>query len=104
MKSLFQPTWASLAVVVALITTTWTLSSIGYYQLADFLGKPGGYNEGPRIFSIYYGIWCLIVFFDLSPRLIRLGKTILSPRRSLRTSFYADRLRPFRIYRSAISS
>ncbi|QEE34382.1 hypothetical protein FTO60_00865 [Octadecabacter sp. SW4] len=79
MKSLFQPTWASLAVVVALITTTWTLSSIGYYQLADFLGKPGGYNEGPRIFSIYYGIWCLIVFLIFHPALSAWAKRSSPP-------------------------
>lgn len=69
MKNLFQPTRASLALVIGLIATTWTLSSIGYYQLADFLDKPGGYNEGPRIFSIYYGVWCLIVFAIFHPAL-----------------------------------
>lgn len=79
MKKLFQPTWASLALVIGLIATTWTLSSIGYYQLADFLGKPGGYNEGPRIFSIYYGVWCLIVFLIFHPALSAWAKRCSPP-------------------------
>lgn len=104
MKNLFQPTRASLALVISLIATTWTLSSVGYYQLADFLGKPGGYNEGPRIFSIYYGVWCLIVFAIFHPALSVWAKRSSPPRRSRRADFYDDRLRPFCIYRSAISS
>ena len=87
MKNLFQPTWASLALVIGLIATTWTLSSIGYYQLADFLGKPGGYNEGPRIFSIYYGIWCMIAFAIFHPALSAWAKQSSPPEDRFATIF-----------------
>ncbi|MEO1176845.1 MAG: hypothetical protein AAFV87_06745 [Pseudomonadota bacterium] len=79
MKNLFQPTKVSLALVVVLITATWSLSSIGFYQLAEYLGKPGGYNDGPRIFSIYYGVWCLIAFLIFHPALSAWAKRSSPP-------------------------
>ncbi|SFR49626.1 hypothetical protein [Litoreibacter janthinus] len=79
MKNLFQPTWTSLALVVGLIATAWTMSSIGYYQLAGLLGKPGGYNEGPRVFALYYGIWCLVVFAIFHPALSAWAKRSSPP-------------------------
>ncbi|MGB5558150.1 MAG: hypothetical protein WBN04_09060 [Paracoccaceae bacterium] len=74
MKNLFQPTWLSLAIVLGLITTIWSLSSVGYYVLADVLEKPGGYNEGPRVFSLYYAAWCLLAVAIFHPALSTWGK------------------------------
>ena len=74
LKNLFQPTWLSLALVIGLITAIWSLSSVGYFVLVDLLEKPGGYNEGPRLFSLYYAAWCILAVVVFHPGLSTWGK------------------------------
>lgn len=44
----------------------WSLSSIGYYQFAEFLDL-GGYNDEPKAFSLYYAVWCLLALAIFHP-------------------------------------
>lgn len=63
MLKLIGPRWTNLVIVVCLILSTWTLSSIGYYEITDALGLPHGYNDAPWLLSVYYGFWALLVYW-----------------------------------------
>lgn len=67
MKHIIGPTWTSLAVVVALITVTWTVSSVGYFDLTEAFGWSRGYNDAPVALAIYYGAWALVVNLVFRP-------------------------------------
>jgi len=79
LKNLFQSNGASFSLVLILIAVLWSVSSFGYYVLVDALDKPGGYNDGPRIFSLYYAVWCLVALALFHPALSAWGKTSSPP-------------------------
>lgn len=55
--------------VLGLIAAIWSLSSLGYYVIVEEFNKPSGYSDGPRLFSLYYGAWCLVAFLVFHPAL-----------------------------------
>ncbi|MGP6085383.1 hypothetical protein [Antarctobacter jejuensis] len=67
MKNAIGPNWINLALVISLITATWTLSSIGYYDITEAFGLPHGYNDAPVLLSLYYGGWVLLVHWLFRP-------------------------------------
>jgi len=50
-----------LIITIAIITTAWNLSSIGYFQLLPVLDAGVGYNDAPIFYAVYYAAWTLLV-------------------------------------------
>lgn len=74
-QQLFRHGWGRFATLVALICVLWGLSSYGYYRLADTLDLQSAYNDGPRIFALYYGVWSLLAFTLFHPSISEWAKS-----------------------------
>lgn len=67
MQKSFKPTWSNLFFVIVVVTVAWSVSSVGYYEIAGALDLSTGYNEAPVLFSLYYGAWSVLVAVVFGP-------------------------------------
>ena len=61
----------NLLYTVLIVAGTWTLSSLGYFQLEPMLQAEIGYNDAPISFAVYYAFWAvrvLVIFRQSFPR------------------------------------